>query len=92
MSSRRQHYAVDEIEAGVARLVDDGGRDFTVPLAWLPLGARVGDVLEVNSFAGATGGLVSSRRDPDEQRRRLERGREVLQRLRGTDPGDDVIL
>lgn len=85
-------YAVDEIEAGVARLVDGDGRGFEVPLEWLPQGTRSGDVLEVSAFAGERHSLASARCDDDERRRRLERNREVLDRLRGADPGGDLAL
>ena len=88
----RSYYAVDEIEVGVVRLVDEGGRGFEVPLEWLPLNTRAGDVLEVSAFAGEGRSLASARRDDGERHRRLERNREVLGRLKGTDPGGDLEL
>lgn len=85
-------YAVDEVEAGVARLVDDDGRDFTLPLRLLPPDTRPGDVLWADAFGVPGAGLLRWRRDDDERRRREEHARSVLRRLRAADPGGDVEL
>lgn len=87
----REHVVVDGIESGVARLVADGGVGFELPLAWLPADLLVGEVLEVVALSGEAG-LVQLRRDRDERLRRLERRREVLERLEGSDPGGDLTL
>jgi hypothetical protein len=86
-----EHYAVDGIEAGLVRLVADSGGSYLLPLPWLPADVRVGDVLEVLAIS-AGAGLIQLRRDAAEQQRRLERRREVLERLKGSDPGGDLTL
>lgn len=46
MAGRTTTVTVDSIEAGIAVLVDDE-RSATVPVAWLPEGAREGAVLRL---------------------------------------------
>lgn len=87
----RDHVVVDGIEADVVRLVADAGVSYELPLSWLPADLHVGEVLEVIALSGGSG-LVQLRRDRDEELRRLERRREVLERLKGTDPGGDLTL
>jgi hypothetical protein len=87
----RTYVAVDGIEVDVVRLVADGGDSFLLPLAWLPANLREGEVLEAIAVAGSSG-LLQLRRAPEERHRRLERRREVLERLRGSDPGGDLTL
>jgi hypothetical protein len=47
MAGRTTTVTVDSIEAGVAVLVDDE-RSASVPVAWLPDGAKEGDVLRLS--------------------------------------------
>ena len=85
-------FVVDGLEAGIARLADASGRSFEVPATWLPPGSRAGEVLRFAAFGSPDRSLVQLARDEQERRRRLDRAREILDRLRGGDEGGDVEL
>jgi hypothetical protein len=84
---------VDRLEARVALLIDDDGREREVARRRLPKDARrEGAVLRVE--IDADGGLdwTTAAVDAEEEKRRLADARERLERLRGRDPGGDVVL
>ena len=89
-----QIYVVDRIEGDrerMAVLIPDGGRPVQVAAAQLPRGCAEGDVLRVPVH----GGIVvwgEAVRDAAERERRLAAARDRLQKLRGGDPGGDVVL
>jgi hypothetical protein len=89
-------YVLDRIEgAGAARvavLVPDAGESVDVPASALPKGMAVeGAVLRVPVRGGepAWGEAV---RDAAEQARRKAAARARVERMRGRDPGGDVVL
>jgi hypothetical protein len=89
-----QIYVVDRIEGDrerLAILVPDAGRAIEVALAELPRGCAEGDVIRVPVRGGhpVWEGAV---RDATERDRRLAGAGEVLRKLRGRDPGGDVVL
>lgn len=85
-------WVIDDIESGVARLEDQGGRFFEVPASWLPLGAAAADVLLVSVTSTDHGAALTLRRDEGETQRRLEEAEDRLQRLRKRDPGGNINL
>jgi hypothetical protein len=77
MSDERRRLTVDEIELNaenerVAVLIGDDGSQIVVPLALLPSGTQVGDVLN-----------LSLHRDDDETELRRERVRNLQKKLFG---------
>lgn len=77
MSDERRMMTVDEIELNadnqlVAVLIGDDGSHLVIPLALLPSGAQVGDVLS-----------LSLARDSDETERRRQRVRNLQKKLFG---------
>ena len=85
-------YAVDRIERGLVVLVGDSGDEVSVQLDRLPSAVAEGAVLGVP--VTATGGLDwdRARIDIAETQRRLREAREILEELRGRDPGGDIEL
>lgn len=69
------YYAVDAIERGTARLVDDEEQTVFVPLDELPFGTAETDVLEWRD------GVWSAA--PEETQRRKERAAALLRHLLG---------
>lgn len=69
------YYAVDAIERGTARLVDDEEQTAFVPLGELPSGTAEADVLEWRD------GVWSAA--PEETQRRKERAAALLRHLLG---------
>jgi hypothetical protein len=77
LSQERQRFTVDEIELNVdnervAVLIGDDGSQIVMPLALLPSGTRVGDVL-----------TLALAHDSDETERRRERVKALQKKLFG---------
>jgi hypothetical protein len=92
MSERQAFYSVDRLERAVAVLVGDDGVGVDVLKRTLPVTVREGVVLRVRLDADGTPDWSSATIDDAERERRLREARDRLERLRGTDPGGDVVL
>lgn len=89
----RVTFTVDRLEARVAVLLDDDGREFEVARRRLPKDARrEGAVLRVEVDADGEPDWKTAAVDTDEEERRLGDARERLERLKGRDPGGDVVF
>lgn len=88
----QEWYAVDRIEGDQVVLVGDSGGEVAVQLDRLPSAVTEGAVLGVP--VSASGGLDwdCARIDLAETQRRLREAREILEELRGRDPGGDIEL
>src|SRR5439155_16524 len=86
------HPAPQVIERAVAVLVGDDGVGLDVLKKTLPVKVREGVVLRVRLDAAGNPDWSSATIDDAERERRLQEARERLERLRGTDPGGDVVL
>ena len=93
--SRLRTFVLDRIEGtgdrAIAVLAEDGGEVHEVRVRDLPPQLREGVVLRVHSHDGT---LQWSRAAVDvaETQRRRDASRALLERLRSTDPGGDLIL
>jgi DUF3006 family protein len=85
-------YSVDRLERAVAVLVGDDGVGLDVLKKTLPVKVREGVVLRVRLDVDGTPDWSSATVDDAERERRLQQARDRLERLRGTDPGGDVVL
>ena len=85
-------WVVDRIEGAIAVMVrDEDARQEDVPVKLLSVGIGEGAVLRVPEFGSRP---TWSHAIVDEELRlaRLQEAEEVLKRLRGRDPGGDVVL
>ena len=73
-------------------LVGDDGVGLDVLKKTLPVTLREGIVLRVRLDAEGRPDWSSATIDDAERERRLQEVRDRLERLRGTDPGGDVVL
>ncbi len=92
-------FVVDRIEGSVVVLVEDaeGAAALEVARRALPDGLREGDVLRVPMLEGAgsqSGAPLWEKAvvDRGERAGRETEAQEVLERLKGRDPGGDVVL
>ncbi len=92
MSERKAFYSVDRLERAVAVLVGDDGVGLDVLKSTLPVTVREGVVLRVRLDTDGKPDWTSATIDDAERERRLREARDRLERLRGTDPGGDVVL
>ena len=99
MPSQESHrWAVDSIEEGVARIEEDGGRMISVPVALLPAGTEVGQVLRATRPPGAARGVAGLSIVLDaagtEAARRASKAvvEEASAESKARDPGGDVAL
>ena len=92
LSERQAFYSVDRLERAVAVLVGDDGVGLDVLKKTLPVTLREGIVLRVRLDAEGRPDWSSATIDDAERERRLQEVRDRLERLRGTDPGGDVVL
>jgi hypothetical protein len=92
MIGRETFFSVDRLERAVAVLVGDDGVGLDVLKRTLPVTVREGVVLRVRLDADGKPDWSSATIDDAERERRLQEARDRLERLRGTDPGGDVVL
>ena len=92
MSERAAFYSVDRLERAVAVLVGDDGVGLDVLKRSLPVTVHEGLVLRVRLDAAGRPDWSSATIDDAERERRLQQARDRVERLRGTDPGGDVVL
>jgi hypothetical protein len=85
-------YVVDRVESGVAVLERDDGVMAEVPRRQLPAGAGEGSVLRVSHSAAGEPDWASAVVDEAERAARVKRAAERLERLKGRDPGGDVVI
>ena len=90
MTSRR--YVVDRIEGTLAALEADGGGTVDVPLAELPGDVQEGAVLSVPVSQAGVPDWRGATRDRDEERRRRDEAKRILEELKKRDRGGDVVL
>lgn len=92
MSDEARRWVIDSLEEGIAAVEEDGARMLHVPAWLLPASAREGDVLCVERRD--EGAAVSFRIevDPAATQAALERSREEVSRLSGSDPGGEIVL
>ena len=89
---KQAFYSVDRLERAVAVLVGDDGVGLDVLKQTLPVSVREGVVLRVRLRVDGKPDWSSAAIDDAERERRLQEARDRLERLRGTDPGGDVVL
>lgn len=86
-------FTVDRLEARVAVLIDDDGRELEVARRRLPKDARrEGAVVRVELDDDREPVWTTAAVDLEEEQRRLGDARERLDRLKRSDPGGDVAL
>lgn len=86
-------WVVDRIEGETVVLVDDAsGRTAEVARSAIGVQIREGTVLRVPVSPSGTLAWLSARADEGERRAREGEAREILDDLRGRDPGGDVEL
>lgn len=90
--STRHRWAVDDIQAGVARIEEDGVRMITVPLTSLPHGVKAGQILVVLRSENT----LSIELDEAATREVLAKSKattgSAMAESRRRDPGGDVSL
>ncbi len=89
---RQVFYSVDRLERAIAVLVGDDGVGLDVLKKSLPVRVREGVVLRVRLNSDGNPDWSSATIDDAERERRLREARNRIERLRGTDPGGDVVL
>ncbi len=87
-----EHYSVDRIEGELAILIGDSGEEHSVQLHQLPGGTTEGTVLRVTRDADGRLAWQSAQIDQAEAKRRTQEAEDLLNKLRGRDPGGDVDL
>jgi predicted phosphoribosyltransferase len=86
-------WVVDRIEGETVVLVDDAsGRTAEVARSAIGVDVREGTVLRVPISPSGTLAWLSARADEDERGAREREARDMLDDLRGRDPGGDVDL
>ncbi len=93
MSDAESVWVVDRIEGDVVVLVEDGtGGSADVALSELSSAVREGDVLRVSLHEDGSPDWASASPDEELRQARLARAQDVLDELKGRDPGGDVVL
>lgn len=86
-------WVVDRIEGETVVLVDDAsGQTAEVARSAIGVQVREGTVLRVPMSPSGTLAWLSARAEEDESRAREDEAGEILDDLRGRDPGGDVEL
>lgn len=81
-------YTVDRISDGVAVLEDSRRQQLSLPVGWLPEGAREGDVLQVTATSSGGVRTVTFAVDAAATQERLEEARELREQLPKGPSGD----
>ena len=84
------YYVIDRFEGKTAVIVADDGTALNVPRERLPRGCREGTVLRIDTPGPPDWSQAII--DETERARRIERARDTLRRLSGSDPGGDIVL
>ncbi len=85
-------FAVDRLERNMAVLVSDRGQTIEMPRLELPEGLREGSVLRVHFGAQNIPDWSSAVIDKEEEKRRLKEAKEILDEMKRSDPGGDIVL
>ena len=85
-------FAVDRVERNIAVLVRDRGETIEMPRVELPEGLREGSVLRVRFGAQNVPDWSSAVIDKEEEKRRLKEAKEILDDMKRSDPGGDIVL
>ena len=85
-------YAVDRLERNIAVLVSDTGESVEMPRVELPAGVREGSVLRVRFGSQNQPDWSSAVIDKQEEQRRLKEATDLLDEMKGSDPGEDITL
>ncbi len=85
-------FAVDRLEGNIAVLVSDKGQTIEMPRLELPEGLREGAVLRVRFGAQNVPDWSSAVIDKEEEKRRLKEAKEILDDMKRSDPGGDIVL
>ena len=93
MSERHGVWVVDQIEGDTAVLVEDGtGRTLDVSRSAMSLSVEEGTVLRVPDTEEGSPNWGLAVPDEELRQRRLAEAQEILDQLKGRDPGGDVVL
>ena len=92
MATEHELWVVDRFEGGLAVLVGDEDGVIEVQAGHLPRGASAGDVLRISRDAQGVIRWGATVVDAEATAARREEAREILNELRGRDPGGDVVL
>ena len=85
-------YAVDRVEGNIAVLVSDSGDTIDMPRLELPPSLHEGSVLRVQFGAQDLPDWSSAVVDVKEEKRRLKEAKDMLDDMKGSDPGGDITL
>jgi len=85
-------FAVDRLERNIAVLVSDKGETIEMPRVELPEGLREGVVLRVRFGAQNVPEWSSAVIDRHEEERRLREAKKLLDEMKRSDPGGDIVL
>ena len=93
MSERHGVWVVDQIEGDTAVLVEDGtGRTLDVSRSAMSVSVEEGTVLRVPDTEEGSPNWGLAVPDEELRQRRLAEAQEILDQLKGRDPGGDVVL
>ena len=93
MSERHGIWVVDQVEGDTAVLVEDGtGRTLDVSRSLMSVSVDEGTVLRVPDTEEGSPNWGLAVPDEELRRRRLAEAQEILDQLKGRDPGGDVVL
>ena len=86
-------FAVDRLEGNnIAVLVSDKGETIDMPRVELPAGVREGSVLRVRFGAQNLPDWSSAVIDKEEEEWRLKEAKDILDEMKRSDPGEDIML
>ena len=93
MSERHGVWVVDQVEGDIAVLVEDGtGRTLDVSRSAMSVSVEEGTVLRVPDTEEGSPNWGLAVPDEELRQRRLAEAQEILDQLKGRDPGGDVVL
>lgn len=92
MSAEVERFVVDRFERGIAVLVSDDGGTIEVDRTVLPARAEPGHVLRVARHGEGEIRWRDAVVDEEATAERLSEAEEIIEELRGRDPGGDVVL
>jgi hypothetical protein len=85
-------YVVDRLERSVAVLVSDSGETIEIPVLQLPRGVHEGSVLRAQVGARNLPDWSTAVLDEQEEERRLNQAKSLLDEMKRSDPGGDITL
>lgn len=85
-------FAVDRLPGGIAALVGDDGKTVEMPRAELPQGLHEGSVVRVRFGLANQADWASAVLDKEEEQRRRNEAKKILDEMERSDPGGDITL